>query len=356
MQASHSNSDRHEPTTTPRVYVFASELERMADAMSPFPDTETGGTLFGYWTHSGAPVIHVATGPGPSARHQSTSFNQDANFMVACTSRLHEAYALVHAGEWHSHHRIGLRHPSGGDINTVWSGIDAHGWDRFLLMIGNFEPVRASNQVSIGAFLFDRRKRTVEEAEVIILGGESPLRLAANSSLLDIKKAPSPLRVTPRRPGFTRAEHDNVRRTEYWHETTAGRRRLTQEIKGLNLLESLGVQARITPEEDVVRVHIHLREGTVLDWKLSEGFPTVAPRLRSQGRIIEINWNPDEFIAGYVNRMIQERPADEQPEKRQGLWSRWTSGRTKPPGDDGDANGNDAISNAHESAEDGETP
>lgn len=55
------------------VFIFQSELHKIAHRCASHPDRETGGSLFGYFTHSGMPVVFLATGPGPQARHAVTS-------------------------------------------------------------------------------------------------------------------------------------------------------------------------------------------------------------------------------------------------------------------------------------------
>lgn len=106
------------PTT---AHIYPSELEHMSACMARYPRLETGGDLFGLWTHEGAPVVMLATGPGPRARRSSTSFWQDPEFLETEHARLWQRHGLVNLGEWHSHHHIGLAEPSGGDEATVWN-------------------------------------------------------------------------------------------------------------------------------------------------------------------------------------------------------------------------------------------
>ncbi len=55
----------HEPDRSGnRVVVPKRELIAMVDEVVRCPDGETGGSLFGYWTHDGTPVIVWATPPG----------------------------------------------------------------------------------------------------------------------------------------------------------------------------------------------------------------------------------------------------------------------------------------------------
>lgn len=47
---------------------------------------------------------------------------------------LNSDYGLQHIGEWHSHHRLGLDHPSGHDAQTIRTmiTIDPYNLQRFL--------------------------------------------------------------------------------------------------------------------------------------------------------------------------------------------------------------------------------
>ena len=102
-----------------------------------YPRIETGGQMFGYWTDDGTPVVLYTIGPGPHANHQPAFFNQDVQYLKEVGSILVHQYGLQHMGEWHSHHQLGLAHPSGHDASTMASGLAASGRNRFLLCIGN---------------------------------------------------------------------------------------------------------------------------------------------------------------------------------------------------------------------------
>ena len=130
--------------------------------------------MYGYWTHSGAPVVALATGPGAAARHEVAAFYQDVSFMASTQSSVWEGYALQHMGEWHSHHRIGLAEPSAGDIATVWSGMASRGWNRFVLGIANLGA--AEVDVTLGLYLFDATTQKVEPCEVRVLKTANPFR------------------------------------------------------------------------------------------------------------------------------------------------------------------------------------
>jgi hypothetical protein len=123
-----------------KTLIYEGELSRMAGWAEAYPDEETGGSLFGFWTHSGFPVVHVVTGPGPKSRHGRASFHQDADYLLETGSYLNRTHGLQHIGEWHSHHHMGLDTPSGGDSSTVWQALRRYQLPKFLLCIANLLP------------------------------------------------------------------------------------------------------------------------------------------------------------------------------------------------------------------------
>ena len=127
----------------PRIIIYQSELEYMVKCTLDRNDIETGGQLFGHWTSDGIPVVLYALGPGPNANHQVTFFQQDVEYLVKVGHLLKSRFGLHHIGEWHSHHQLGLDHPSGTDIHTM-SLVK-----RFLLCIATCSTNKALPAVSI---------------------------------------------------------------------------------------------------------------------------------------------------------------------------------------------------------------
>ena len=152
------------------VIVFQSELDYLSRCILDYPDIETGGQLFGYWTEDGVPVVMYAIGPGPRANHQTTFFNQDVDYLVTVGRLLKERFGLHHIGEWHSHHHLGLAKPSGHDAHTMNSTIREKGLGCFLLCIGNIN----GSQPTVGAFLCDGESCSQTDWEIIAQA--SPMR------------------------------------------------------------------------------------------------------------------------------------------------------------------------------------
>ena len=118
--------------------IYRSEMDFVSRCILDYPRIETGGQMFGYWTDDGTPVVLYTIGPGPHANHQPSFFNQDIRYLEEVGSILVRKYGLQHMGEWHSHHQLGLAHPSGHDASSMADGIVASGRNRFLLCIGNY--------------------------------------------------------------------------------------------------------------------------------------------------------------------------------------------------------------------------
>lgn len=113
----------NQPEMKGRVIIFQSELDYLSRCILDYPNIETGGQLFGYWTEDGVPVVMYAIGPGSKANHQTAFFNQDVDYLLTLGKLLKEHFGLHHIGEWHSHHHLGLAKPSSHDVHTMNSTI-----------------------------------------------------------------------------------------------------------------------------------------------------------------------------------------------------------------------------------------
>ena len=173
-----------------KVLVYEEELNHIAGWVEDCPNLETGGDLFGFWTHSGFPVIQFILGPGKRSRHNHTSFYQEKDYLIKSGSLLRSKYGLQHIGEWHSHHQLGLAQPSQGDEHTVFRALDRYKFPKFLLCIANLRPnsgsfLRKSNwTVNIGSFLFTHSIPNYQIGQWVVLPGSSPIR----STLEDLPK------------------------------------------------------------------------------------------------------------------------------------------------------------------------
>lgn len=158
------------PVPRRKAIIFRSELAFICKHILEYPDIETGGELFGYWTSEGVPVILYAIGAGPMANHQVAFFNQDKEFLLSEGTMLKERFGLQHIGEWHSHHKLGLAHPSRHDADTMISTIREMNLGRFLLCIGNCTDTTSS----LKCFMCDRKG--YEQWDWELISQTSPVR------------------------------------------------------------------------------------------------------------------------------------------------------------------------------------
>ncbi len=268
--------------------IFRSELETMARHQASFAQLETGGELFGLWTHAGEPVIFVATGPGKNARHHGTSFYQDAEFLEACHHEAH-GHGLVHLGAWHSHHHIGLAQPSGGDLATARDALRSYGWPGFVMAIGNF-PRHGEDMVEFGFYLVDGKTGECRDLKVDVIdraGAFRRFRLPPGTA--DRGIAPLVALREPR-PGMARAtpmpEHLP------WYMDGSTKKRIVRDTLRLQSLSADGIEATLRPDGDVLLCDAR-RQDRRVQLMLKRGYPQVPPTLLKP-RLQPLAWSGEE--------------------------------------------------------------
>lgn len=162
------------------VAIYADEYKQMCAWVLKNKTLETGGDLFGLWSEDGTAVIQLVLGPGQGCRREVHSFYQDVPYLQRVGNHLTGEEGLCHIGEWHSHHTIGLRRPSGGDEGTVWRNMPTYDLNRFILFIANIGG-HSYDEVSVGCFLFQfkgdtRKKLPVLQGKFQLLPKASPFR------------------------------------------------------------------------------------------------------------------------------------------------------------------------------------
>ena len=100
------------------LVTWESELRAIAADASAW-SIETGGDLFGRW-HD-VPTVLLATKPGPNAQRDHAHFRLDVDYLRHLSEVMASDWALRYFGDWHSHHRLGLSAPSGGDRRRIAS-------------------------------------------------------------------------------------------------------------------------------------------------------------------------------------------------------------------------------------------
>lgn len=164
------------------VAIYANEYKQICAWVLKQQSLETGGDLFGLWSGDHSAVIQLVLGPGRNCQRAAHSFYQDVGYLEKVGSNLTGTEGVCHIGEWHSHHTIGLKRPSGGDERTVWTNMPTYGLSRFILFIANIETRSYEREaVSVGCFLFEfvngtNRKLDVLQGKFHLLANESPFR------------------------------------------------------------------------------------------------------------------------------------------------------------------------------------
>lgn len=203
-----------------KAYIYQSEISFIGKCILDYPNIETGGQLFGYWTASGAPVVVYAIGPGPNANHQVAFFNQDVQYLERVGHILVSQFGLMHIGEWHSHHHLGLDKPSAHDANTMQKSIDRLHLNRFLLCIGNCN----GSQYSIRPYNFIENYNVYSNAEWEIKGEVSPYRSQIQSYLAYTFQIQSYLANLE----FATRQSEHIEKS--WFAEQSNRRKLTDMI------------------------------------------------------------------------------------------------------------------------------
>ena len=162
-----------------KVVIYANEYRQICAWVLQHGYLETGGDLFGLWKDDHTAVIQLVLGPGKNCRRASASFYQDVHYLEKAGSQLIKQEGVCHIGEWHSHHKIGLKQPKGGDRGTVWRNMPTYGLNRFVLFIANIET-QFNSAASVGCFLFERgtvdQSQRMTQGQFHLLPNESPLR------------------------------------------------------------------------------------------------------------------------------------------------------------------------------------
>ena len=162
----------------PTMLIYPEEKEFLRNSTLQYPNIETGGDLFGLWQNESEVVVQLVTGPGEYCRRTPTAFFQDRTYLSNVGGYLTTAKGLCNIGEWHSHHRLNLPEPSGGDKATVWRNMPGCGLKRFLLIIATITP---SGQVDINGFMLTAPRNGssnggIERVETRVLNGQNPFR------------------------------------------------------------------------------------------------------------------------------------------------------------------------------------
>ena len=159
------------------IHIFESELQLIAAEAQKYPTAETGGDLYGLFTHGGAPVIWLASGPGPRCQRNGTQFEQDTEFMSRWQATLFEKSGVQYIGSWHSHHQLGLNQPSSGDVRAAQVYAAQHRRSQTLELLVNLESHDRGLTPVLRPYFY--RAATTGQHSLVgirVLEGASPLR------------------------------------------------------------------------------------------------------------------------------------------------------------------------------------
>jgi hypothetical protein len=165
------------------VIIYKGELEYIFRYILDYPNIETGGDLFGVYTTSRVPFIRYVLGPGKDAQHNPAHFRQDETFFNRNADMLIKEHNLYHIGTWHSHHSLGIDHPSGGDNQSMFYGMEADGLESFLLVIGTIDDRKSP---CAKAYSFSLSRRKYSPSQWVVLNEESPIRQQFDKKHRDI--------------------------------------------------------------------------------------------------------------------------------------------------------------------------
>lgn len=275
-----------EKKPSPVAIIYRSEFDYISRCILDYPNIETGGQLFGYWTSTGTPVVMYVIGPGRNAQHHSTSFIQDWDYLQMIGKELHSRYRIQHIGEWHSHHQLGLAHPSGGDVNTMSYGVGKPGFPRLLLCIGNCTRTTST----LNAFNFHESAPTeYVHASWDIIDMDSPYRQIIDMDLQRILIHP---RIRNASHGQIRSIKNTVRPTD-----SIGVHWLTESAENVETMKTFVSMVQSMCAGCMVKAEV-LKTGEPqiaikdlgISIKLPYGFPVKSPvLLKEQEEIFDKN-------------------------------------------------------------------
>lgn len=165
-------ADAYRPKPPSAAMIYGSELLSVQKDVLLYPNLETGGSLYGWYSETGLPIIAIATSPGRNAKHEATRFHADEQYSLEIGRKMIN-HGLQHVGEWHSHHTLGLAQPSGIDCRAMKAALSGSKARRFLCGIANI----VGDKVTFNLFFFsDGAGLEYTGMPLVVREGESPMR------------------------------------------------------------------------------------------------------------------------------------------------------------------------------------
>jgi hypothetical protein len=203
------------------IRIYESELNVIADETCNYTDIETGGSLFGLFSHGGGPTIFLATRPTARAARGPHTLELDPVVTNDLEQRCWDGFGVQGIGMWHSHHRIALYEPSSGDQERTRRYAARYQRPQYTEILANFldepdgrdglgttphsgrSPGGGGTVLLLTPFYYvDARNLTRAEASLVVLQGESPLRRTLSGADLgpDLAASLRPASGPPRVP------------------------------------------------------------------------------------------------------------------------------------------------------------
>ena len=164
------------PSRDFKIFINEGEMGQIKKWTLMKDEIETGGDLFGLWIDKHTAVVQFVLGPGQCCKRTPVSFFQDTKYLESAGTFLTKNHGLCNIGQWHSHHRLSLNTPSGGDKNTVWGNMPELHLNRYIVFIAN---IASTNEASVNCFLFEIQsgeRLPVLQGNFDELAGNSPFR------------------------------------------------------------------------------------------------------------------------------------------------------------------------------------
>ena len=124
-----------------RLEIPRAAIEAIFDECDRYNVDETGGRILGTYKNSDRQLgisVNGVIEPGPAAERTQTYFKQDGEYQEKVFRKVEALVPEIeHLGNWHTHHVNGLRHLSGGDIETYRRTVEhaKHNTDFFYALL-----------------------------------------------------------------------------------------------------------------------------------------------------------------------------------------------------------------------------
>jgi hypothetical protein len=158
------------------LLTWESEMRAIAADASAW-SVETGGDLFGRSQDTAS--LMLATKAGPRAQRDNAHFRLDVDYLRRLSEVLASDWALRYLGDWHSHHRLGLSGPSGGDRRRIRSVAARNQFSTMIEIIVTLEDGEDAPVIRLHPWIYELGKdKEPSPLSVKVLTGISPVREA----------------------------------------------------------------------------------------------------------------------------------------------------------------------------------